>query len=244
MTHLDVSADDIERAIAGARARPGAGGCARRLTVRAQLTVAMPARRVSAHVLVVVDEPGVPELAHGLDDRQERRALRGQLVLDPRRRLGIALPPDDALALEHVEPFRERPRADAGARPLELGEAARALGQVVHDHRRPFRADDVGRTGDGALCVVNRSHRAHGRMVAASAAGVGGLPPRRAIESSPGRRVVHPAPRDHRRDDARPREARRAGHVERVAVEHDEIGELAGHEASPAPLVAGEPRPG
>ena len=42
----------------------------------------------------VVDEPVAPELPHLVDDRQQRLALVGQLVLDAGRRLGVA-PPDD-----------------------------------------------------------------------------------------------------------------------------------------------------
>jgi hypothetical protein len=44
----------------------------------------------------------VPEAAHLLDDRQERVALRSQLVLDPRRRLRIAVALDDSLVLERA----------------------------------------------------------------------------------------------------------------------------------------------
>ena len=68
----------------------------------------------------VVDEPLVPEAAHLVDDRQERLALRGQLVLDARRRLGVAAADDDLLLLERAQPLRERPRADALAGVLEL----------------------------------------------------------------------------------------------------------------------------
>ena len=43
------------------------------------------------------------ELAHGVDDRQERLALVRQLVLDARRRLGIAAAGEDAFRLEHAQ---------------------------------------------------------------------------------------------------------------------------------------------
>src|SRR5437763_487421 len=107
------------------------------------------------------DQPGVPEAAHLLDDRQERVALVGQLVLDPRRRFRIAVPRDDALVLEGAEALRKRPRTDAGARVLELREAPRPLREVVDEQRRPFRADDLGAGGDRATLVVNGAHRAH-----------------------------------------------------------------------------------
>src|SRR5436305_10963511 len=54
--------------------------------------------------------------------------------------------------------------------------------------------------------------------------------------SVPGRRVVHPAAGDHRRDDLRVE-------VEpRIAVEHDEVGGEAGKELAACSFLAGEPR--
>src|SRR5437764_829526 len=94
------------------------------------------------------DQPGVPEAAHLLDDRQERVALVGQLVLDPRRRFRIAVPRDDALVLEDAEAFRERPRTDAGARVLELREAPRPLREVVDEPKL-----GRGELGAGAVDV-------------------------------------------------------------------------------------------
>ena len=44
------------------------------------------------------------------------RALLGQLVLDPRRRLGVAAANDDPLGLEPAQPLGERARADARCR--------------------------------------------------------------------------------------------------------------------------------
>src|SRR5262245_32198474 len=114
-------------------------------------------------VRFVGDEPGVPEAAHLLDDREERLTLVGQLVLGPPG--GGALL-DDVVLLEEAEAFRERPRADPGAGTLELGEPPRPFREVVEDDRRPFRADDVGRAGNRALLVVNGPHRAHGLIVA------------------------------------------------------------------------------
>ena len=46
-------------------------------------------------VVVLAVEVRVAELAHRVDDRQERLALLGQLVLDAGRRLRIAAPLDD-----------------------------------------------------------------------------------------------------------------------------------------------------
>ena len=106
-------------------------------------------------------EPLVAEAAHLADDREERRALLGQLVLDARRRLRVAAPHDDLLGLQPAQTLGERPRADPRAGVLELGKAPRALREVVHDQDRPLRADDLARGGDGALPrLVDREHRA------------------------------------------------------------------------------------
>src|SRR5689334_18009869 len=78
-----------------------------------------------------VHDPRMAELPHLADDRQERTTLIRQLVLDARRRFGIAAPHDRALLLEHVEPLRQRARADAGTRGLELLEATRPFGEIV-----------------------------------------------------------------------------------------------------------------
>src|SRR5438309_2771659 len=52
-----------------------------------------------------------------------------------------------------------------------------------------------------------------------------------------GGRVVNPAAADHRGDDLNAHEV-----LERVAVEDDEVREIAGQELAPPALVAGEPR--
>src|SRR6185295_18943441 len=111
---------------------------------------------------VLGDEPLVPEPAHRVDDREERLALPAQRVVDP---TAGAHPLDDPLLLEDAQSLGERSRADPGARALELGEAAGPFGEVVDDHRRPFGADDVGRTGDRAVGVVDGTHRAHRLIV-------------------------------------------------------------------------------
>src|SRR3954451_10568645 len=95
-------------------------------------------------------QPLVAEPAHGVDDRQERLALLREGVLDPRRRLWVALPLEDPVGLERAQPLGERARADALARTLELREAARAFGEIVDEQRRPLRADDLGGRCDRA----------------------------------------------------------------------------------------------
>src|SRR3954453_19516496 len=101
-------------------------------------------------MLVVAEEPLVPEVAHRVDDRQEATALVREDVLDAGRRLRIAVPLDDAFRLEHAQPLGERPGADAGAGVLELREAPGAFREVVHEERRPLRADDLRTGGDAA----------------------------------------------------------------------------------------------
>src|SRR5437868_1507195 len=107
-------------------------------------------------------QPLVAELAHRVDDRQERLALRGQPVLDPRWRLGVALPLQQSLALERAQPLGERAGADALARALELREAARSLGEVVDEESSPLSPDDLGSGGDRTRArLVDRVHRAN-----------------------------------------------------------------------------------
>ena len=112
-------------------------------------------------VLVLRHEPGVAELAHGVDDRQQRLAFRREHVLDAGWHLGVAVPLHDRLLLELAEPLGQRAWADARARPLELGEAARAFREVVEEQRGPLGADDVRAARDRARLVVDLLHRAH-----------------------------------------------------------------------------------
>src|SRR5581483_6972637 len=141
--------------------------------------------RVGLVARVLVDHPGAAEAPHLADDRQQRPPLPGQLVLDARRRLGVAVPHGDPLPLEHVEPFRQRARADPGTGVLQLHEAARPLRQVVHDQRRPLHRDDLRGRRDRAVLVVHLLHGPfHGGAVysaartAASERKVGSASPR------------------------------------------------------------------
>src|SRR5919201_2962549 len=107
-------------------------------------------------------EPVAPEAPHGVDDRQERLALLGELVLDARRRLGVAAAHDDPLVLERPEALGEGSRADPAARVLELRETPRTLGEVVHENRRPLRTDDLRTSRHRARGrLVHRVHRPH-----------------------------------------------------------------------------------
>ena len=86
--------------------------------------------------LVPTREPVAPELAHRVDDREERLALLRQLVLDARRRLRIAATLDNPLVFERAQALGKRSRRDPGARVLELGEPARAFREIVDEGRQ------------------------------------------------------------------------------------------------------------
>src|SRR6266571_3009078 len=58
--------------------------------------------------------------------------------------------------------------------------------------------------------------------------------------SVPGRRVVHPATTEHRRHDLHRRQLLRI-ELERITVEDDEVGEVAGEELAAPPFLAFEP---
>src|SRR5581483_2349805 len=102
------------------------------------------ARRLRLRGSEVAAEPLAPVRAHVLDQRNESLALGGERVLDARRHLREGAPVHDALLLESAQPQRQRPRADARQRALELAEAAAPGGEVTDDEDRPLAADQVG----------------------------------------------------------------------------------------------------
>src|SRR3954452_7422980 len=104
------------------------------------------------------DKPLVPELSHRVDDGEERLTLCRQLVVDPP---ALTRPRDDSLLLKDAQALRERPRADARAGPLQLGKTPWAFGEIVDDHGRPLRSDDVRGARDRAVRVVHGPHRSH-----------------------------------------------------------------------------------
>ena len=63
----------------------------------------------------------------------------------------------DALLLEGAQAQRQRARADALQRALELAEPRVALGQVANEQQRPLPADDLGGLTDGTR-VVHAQH--------------------------------------------------------------------------------------
>ena len=101
------------------------------------------------------NEPVRAELSHLADDRQERPALLGQLVLDAGRRLRIAVPGDDAGLLERPQTVGERSRAHSLADAFELSETARSAAELVDEQRCPFRSDDLAGGRDRAARKVD-----------------------------------------------------------------------------------------
>src|SRR3954453_1393945 len=98
-------------------------------------------------------EPDLAVGAHVLDDGDEGTALLGERVLDPRRHRGVRRALDDALLLERTQAQRQRARADAGERALELAEARTALGELTDEEQRPLAAHDVGGAADGTALI-------------------------------------------------------------------------------------------
>src|SRR2546426_10137530 len=107
------------RQVHGGTARAGA----LLVTASVQMRSGLRGRR---YARALRSEPFAPEAAHVLNQRQERAPLLGERVLDTRRDLGVSLALHDALVLEGPKAKRERARADAGERALELAEAAAA----------------------------------------------------------------------------------------------------------------------
>ena len=125
-----------------------------------ELVAGQPALRIQTVVSLPLDMVSILSLLY--------RAVPGSdldpWLLDARRRLRVALPYDHAFGLEPAQPLRERARADPAAGVLELGEAARALGKVVHEEGRPLGADDLGARRHRARRVMDGVHGANGRQ--------------------------------------------------------------------------------
>src|SRR5690349_6937329 len=75
------------------------------------------------------------EAGHRVHDRHELAPAVGELVLDARRRLGVAAPPDEARLLERAQTLGERSRADAGKRLLQLTKTPGTPREVVDQKR-------------------------------------------------------------------------------------------------------------
>src|SRR5205085_1676604 len=99
------------------------------------------------------EQPLPPVAAHLLDQGHERLALLGEAILHSRGHLWIRPPLDDALGLEGPQPQRERARADAFERALELAETGASVGQVTDDQECPLARDDLGRVAHRARLI-------------------------------------------------------------------------------------------
>ena len=84
---------------------------------------------------------------------QLARAL-GQLVVDARRHLAVALARQQAVGDHAVQPRAQLLGRDAGQHPLQLDEPARAGGEVTDDQQRPLVAHEVERAGVRRPLVV------------------------------------------------------------------------------------------
>ena len=85
--------------------------------------------------------PAGERAEHG---HQLARAL-GQLVVDARRHLAVALAGEQAVGDHAVEARAQLLGRDPREHALELDEATRARGEVAHDQQRPLVADEVER---------------------------------------------------------------------------------------------------
>ena len=112
-----------------------------------------PAVAASAGHALAHAQPLAAVATHVVDQRHEGLALRGERVLDPGRHLGVGVARDDSLLLERPQPQRQRARADAGERPLELAETATPLCEIADHEDRPLAADDVRGGTDGACGI-------------------------------------------------------------------------------------------
>src|ERR1700730_4024139 len=120
--------------------------------------------------------PTAPVVAHAVDDRQQVEPLLGQRVLDARGHLGGGVALDDAVLLQRAQPQRERGRADAGERALQLAEAAAPGGQVAHQQQRPLAADQLGGVTNGTDIGRHRPtlYQLKRQLTSVSGAGGGG----------------------------------------------------------------------
>src|SRR5215212_6666699 len=108
-------------------------------------------------------EPLAAVAAHVVDQRHQGLALGRERVLDPRRDLGIGVALDYAVLLERAQPQRERAWADPRERPLELTEAAAALGKIADHEDRPLAANDVRSRADGT-CGIRHTADSSSRL--------------------------------------------------------------------------------
>jgi hypothetical protein len=100
---------------------------------------------------------GASPVEQGFQHRTERPAFWGQEIFGAGRVLLVEAAFDNAGFFEALQPGRQRIRADAAERCLEILELARPFAQqVAQDQHRPALADDVDRASHGTAHIVRR----------------------------------------------------------------------------------------
>lgn len=101
-----------------------------------------------------------PPSLHRLQNRLERAAEGGQLILYTRRNFRKHFAIDDTVMLHARKSERKRARADAIKRTLEFTETLHSREKIADDKNGPLAADHVQRVLDGAGsgCVLYFFH--------------------------------------------------------------------------------------
>jgi hypothetical protein len=88
------------------------------------------------------------------DDRHQPLRALGQLVVDARGHLAVALPREQAVGHHAVEPRAQLLGRDARQCALDLDEATRPGRKIAHDQERPLVTDEIeGAAVRGPLVV-------------------------------------------------------------------------------------------
>ena len=125
----------------GGSSRPGA-----RRKIAPTLTSSPGARRGP--------RPVVAPLRERAEHRHQVARALGQLVVDARRHLAVALTREQAVGDHPVQARAQLLRGDAGQHALQLDEAPRAGGEVADDQQRPLVADKIERACIGGPLVI------------------------------------------------------------------------------------------
>ena len=88
------------------------------------------------------------------DDRQQVARALGQLVVDPRRDLAVALAGQEAVGDHAVQPRAQLLGGDPRQDPLQLDEAAGAAGEVADDEQGPLVTHEIEGARVGRPLVV------------------------------------------------------------------------------------------
>ena len=88
------------------------------------------------------------------EDRHQRAGTFGQLVVDARRYLAIALPGEHPVGDHAVQPRAQLLGGDSGQHTLELDEPARAGREITDDQEGPLVSDKVERARIGGPLIV------------------------------------------------------------------------------------------